>query len=326
MSIAGPLSGNRYQGHFLQMQLASNTPIKIDPLPEVTVPKPSAPEEKTVVIPQVLQKPDPVAAPVYHPIPTETFASAPVVVRPTKQQSSSSSVSSSSSFSSESLHTAAVIAFEKAIYPISKAPNWGAMRSANEWDRIYAEMNAADFVEIPAYNMSELTIPMSELTKNLTKENIATLTAKLFYSTRFFGRYHLDSGEFEGVHTGIDFKLAPGTPIGSIAGGVVHATGTDDAFGNYVMVLHTLPTTGQEVVSLYGHLEAISVSEGQTVRPGSLLGTAGSTGRSESAHLHLQVDWKKTHGIHVPYAPSSPVSQSEAQKYTIHPIEFIQQW
>ena len=187
-------------------------------------------------------------------------------------------------------------------------------------------MSASDFVDIPTYNMLQLTIPMSVLTKNLTKENMETLTAKLFYSTRFFGKYHLDSGEYEGTHAGIDFKLAPGTPIGSIAGGVVHATGTDDAFGNFVMVLHTLPGTREEVISLYGHLERISVSEGQTVRPGSILGTAGSTGRSASAHLHLQVDMKKNPGRHVPYAPSSPVSQDEAQKYTLHPIEFIQKW
>jgi len=249
--------------------------------------------------------------------------------------SSSSSLSSSSvsSSSSQPLHTAADTsssdsfpAFGKAIYPISKAPNWGAMRSADEWDRIYAEMNASDFVDIPTYDMSQLTIPMSQLTKNLTKENIATLTAKLFYSTRFFGKYNLDSGEFEGLHAGIDFKLAPGTPIWSIAGGMVHATGTDEGFGNYVMVLHKLPGTGEEVVSLYGHLETIAVSEGQTVRPGSILGTAGSTGRSNSTHLHLQVDYKKNPGRHVPYAPSSSVSQAEAQEFTLNPIEFIQKW
>ena len=39
----------------------------------------------------------------------------------------------------------------------------------------------------------------------------------------------------------------------------------------------------------YGHLSAISVSPGQQVSPGAVLGRVGSTGRSTGPHLHYEV-------------------------------------
>lgn len=217
-------------------------------------------------------------------------------------------------------------AFERAILPVSKTPNWGIMRSASQWERSYAEMSAADFVPVPRYNLEVLTTPMEELLRNLTQENMAVLTAKLFYSTRFFGRYHLDSGEYEGPHVGIDLKLAPGTPIGAVAGGQVHGTGSDKALGNYVMILHKLPNSDDYAVSIYGHLQSSAVSEGQAVTPGQVIGYAGNTGNSESAHLHLQIDRKTKPGRHQWYVPGSVVPRSEWSKWTYHPLEFIAQW
>ena len=212
-----------------------------------------------------------------------------------------------------------------AIYPVAKTPDWGDMRSSAEWNRSYDEMGPSDFVPVPAYDISRLTTPMYDLSRDLQEVNIPIVTEKLFYSTRFFGRYHADSGEFQGTHPGIDLKLAAGTPVGSVAGGRVHATGTDESLGNFVMILHRLPD-GNEIVSIYGHLESVSVREGQDVAPGTIIGRAGSTGRSSGVHLHLQIDWKREPVRHTVYAPASRPSKEEASKWTIHPIEFIQRW
>ena len=55
-------------------------------------------------------------------------------------------------------------------------------------------------------------------------------------------------------------------------------------YGNYVVVDH-----GGGVTTLYAHLSTVSVSKGQTVSQGTVLGITGSTGASTSPHLHYEV-------------------------------------
>lgn len=297
--MAGPPSRIQYQGHFLQTYVAT----KKSPTPTVKRAAPVAPVIAPVRPSKSQPKEEVVTA--IKP-PSRPISRKPVTTTPMEPEDTFPKL-------------------EKAIYPIGKSPNWGAMRNASEWDRIYPELSPTDFVEIPSYTLSDLTIPLGILTQDLHQANIALITAKLFYSTRFFGKYHIDSGEFEGRHPGIDFKLAAGTPVWSIAGGKVHATGTDDMLGNFVMIEHRLPS-GEAVISIYGHLERIDTAEGQTVKPGTPIGIVGSTGASSGPHLHLQIDKKKSPGRHSVYAPDSVVSADVASQWTLHPIEFIQKW
>jgi murein DD-endopeptidase MepM/ murein hydrolase activator NlpD len=103
-----------------------------------------------------------------------------------------------------------------------------------------------------------------------------------------------------GHHNGLDFTPGAGTPIGSIADGVVIATGVGGAYGNSVSVEHVI--NGQTVRSLYAHMQygSIGVAAGQHVTVGTYLGAVGSTGRSTGAHLHLEIS---LNGVSVdPYA------------------------
>lgn len=234
----------------------------------------------------------------------------------------------STAFPSEEKLASAPGAFGFTVFPVDKIPDWATMRSALEWDRRFEEMPPSDFVPVPAYDLTELTIPAYRLEQDPQEANLRILTAKLFYSTRFFGRYSIDSGEFQGTHPGIDLKLAAGTPVGSIAGGRVYATGIDPYLGNFVMVLHVLPEDATQAVSVYGHLEKILVTQGQFVAPGTIIGRVGSTGRSSGPHLHLQVDALASNekGLHAAYSPSSVPGEGEASEWTIHPIRFIEQY
>ena len=91
-------------------------------------------------------------------------------------------------------------------------------------------------------------------------------------------------------HKGLDMTPGAGTPISSVADGVVRETGeTDTGFGNYAVVDHVVD--GELVSTLYAHMEwgSLTVSEGQPVKAGQILGAVGSTGQSTGPHLHLEV-------------------------------------
>ncbi|MBN9000282.1 MAG: M23 family metallopeptidase, partial [Rhizobiales bacterium] len=45
---------------------------------------------------------------------------------------------------------------------------------------------------------------------------------------------------------------------------------------------------GNGFATRYGHLSEILVKDGQTVRPGQIVGRVGSTGRSTGPHLHYE--------------------------------------
>lgn len=92
---------------------------------------------------------------------------------------------------------------------------------------------------------------------------------------------------FRRMHKGIDLSLAVGDTVRSAAGGTVKSVGFDRrGYGRYVVVLHP---TGAE--TLYGHLSASLVAEGDAVGAGSPVGLGGNTGRSTGPHLHFEVRW-----------------------------------
>lgn len=55
-------------------------------------------------------------------------------------------------------------------------------------------------------------------------------------------------------------------------------------YSNYVMVLHK-----GNFVTLYGHLEHVTVNEGQEINQGTVIGYMGNTGISYGAHLHFEI-------------------------------------
>ncbi|MFC8373182.1 MULTISPECIES: M23 family metallopeptidase [unclassified Streptomyces] len=87
-----------------------------------------------------------------------------------------------------------------------------------------------------------------------------------------------------GHHTGLDFAAPTGTLIKAVHTGTITSAGYDGSYG-YKTVL-TLDD-GTEI--WYAHQSSISVSVGQKVNTGDVIGRVGSTGNSTGAHLHLEV-------------------------------------
>jgi murein DD-endopeptidase MepM/ murein hydrolase activator NlpD len=85
-------------------------------------------------------------------------------------------------------------------------------------------------------------------------------------------------------HKGIDIPGPVGTPIYATADGVIGRAQWLGGYGKYVEINH-----GNAVQTRYGHLSAMNVVSGQSVRKGDILGYMGSTGRSTGSHLHYEV-------------------------------------
>lgn len=88
-------------------------------------------------------------------------------------------------------------------------------------------------------------------------------------------------------HSGADFAAGIGTPIKSVAPGVVIAARPHKIarlHGNFVCVDH-----GQGVISIYIHMNSIEVKKGDRVEAGQKLGTVGRTGRANGPHLHFGI-------------------------------------
>lgn len=88
-------------------------------------------------------------------------------------------------------------------------------------------------------------------------------------------------------HRGIDFVNATGTPIVAAAPGIVIKAAPATGYGNVVFVSHIVG--GEVWMTVYAHLDAITVTSGQTVGAGQTVGTLGSTGWSTGPHLHFEL-------------------------------------
>lgn len=86
------------------------------------------------------------------------------------------------------------------------------------------------------------------------------------------------------LHSGIDFRFAPGEKVRPTAPGKVIAAGWTGGYGNMVEVDH-----GKGISTRYGHMSEILVKIGDKVDRTDVIGLAGSTGRSTGTHLHYEV-------------------------------------
>jgi murein DD-endopeptidase MepM/ murein hydrolase activator NlpD len=88
-------------------------------------------------------------------------------------------------------------------------------------------------------------------------------------------------------HAGMDFTAPIGTDIYATANGTISAAGWQQGYGNCVQINH-----GYGYLTLYGHMSAIKVRVGQSVKRGEVIGLVGSTGKSTGPHCHYEVHYK----------------------------------
>jgi hypothetical protein len=224
--------------------------------------------------------------------------------------------------------------------PITHVPDWTALSSAERTMR-FNEIPKSKIIPIPDYNLIDMK--KGEVWEESTD---AQRNAYITYPVPNMGNYRLDATENSGSHPGIDIKTLIGTPVQSMANGVVFKVGNQSTgFGKSVSIAHVNipdprnPGQTTTLVSTYAHLSKVNVREGQKINKGQIIGEVGDTGFATAPHLHFQVD--RSDAPFIPYWPftytelreagfnsnfdavKAGFGKQNARKYTEHPINFI---
>lgn len=132
-----------------------------------------------------------------------------------------------------------------------------------------------------------LMVPQGEIVEPVVKKTTANKT-KTPYSG-YFIRPLLGGMKTQGVHghNGVDLAAPVGTPVRAAAQGTVILSklgAWNGGYGNYIVIQHPNGTQ-----TLYAHLSAIYVQQGQSVEQGATIGALGNTGKSTGPHLHFEI-------------------------------------
>lgn len=153
----------------------------------------------------------------------------------------------------------------------------------------------------------EQTILSTEVIKEPVNKKVVQGTKKVKSSTKFITgsgqfiwpvpNYRYCSRWYGGRHRGVDICAPAGTPIYASAGGTVTKAGYNKAgagtgYGYSVIINH-----GGGYSSVYAHCLSLTISAGQTVKQGQLIGYVGSTGRSTGNHCHFEI---RLNGSYIP--------------------------
>ena len=106
-------------------------------------------------------------------------------------------------------------------------------------------------------------------------------------------------------HNGVDFGIPNGTPVVAAAKGTIDKVSFEDGgYGNYVKIKHTDGST--VYYTYYAHLMQASVTAGQNVEAGTVIGFSNNTGASTGPHLHFGLRKSDTSDAYKGYMDPMP--------------------
>lgn len=106
-----------------------------------------------------------------------------------------------------------------------------------------------------------------------------------------FGHREAPTAGASTEHPGVDFAAREGVTVHTAATGVVRTVVAQDHGGCGVNITIDHVVSGQNVSTVYCHLQtgSVRVAPGQRVLVGDTIAAVGNTGTSTGAHLHFEV-------------------------------------
>ena len=101
-------------------------------------------------------------------------------------------------------------------------------------------------------------------------------------------------------HNGIDIAVPEGTPIRPVAPGRVYFSGSNNGYGNMVIITHD-----DGMITIYAHNSINLMKAGERVGRETTIALSGSTGRSTGPHLHFEA-WKNGDNITEAFLGQTP--------------------
>ena len=100
-----------------------------------------------------------------------------------------------------------------------------------------------------------------------------------------YGKRHHPVHKISKKHFGVDLAASKNTPIyATAAGRVLRIENSPKGHGLHIVVSHA-----HGFQTLYGHMESVTVTEGEAIGAHDFIGTVGSTGISTGPHLHYEI-------------------------------------
>ena len=138
-------------------------------------------------------------------------------------------------------------------------------------------IKAGETIFIPGARMNDIDLKLS-------LGELFTYPLQRRFITSYYGmRRDPMTGSMQ-FHAGIDLRANTGTTVMAALDGVISVIGENWLYGKYIIMSHS---NGYK--TLYGHLNAYSVKQGDRVARGRKIGEVGSTGYSTGPHLHFGI-------------------------------------
>jgi murein DD-endopeptidase MepM/ murein hydrolase activator NlpD len=120
---------------------------------------------------------------------------------------------------------------------------------------------------------------------------VSPLPGPMYVSSSIGFRTDPMGGTEDKLHLGSDYPLPIGTPVKSVASGVVvaHWPAPNSYWRGHPIFGGCIVIDYGSFLMLYGHLSKTEIHEGDLVKAGQKIGEVGDTGICTGPHLHLQV-------------------------------------